>query len=628
MSSRIPGSPSLRLWISRSATAFHSGMRLSCRPQKHRVRESSSPFGGFGGRPDVPWSACRQPLNRGQAIAVHSAWRLARKNKCGNRDARRIAFIRRNDNSSPQAAVDLLNGVSNKRGMGPGFRVPVQERESLVESTEVTPEQLLARRTVAILGEPGSGKSTVAFAMVERVAQPKAGSRSSAASARIPDSLQRFCRTTPPASIVAGESIDGVLATRVLVLDGFDEIRPGSHNRVAQREPAHLSKCTTAAGSSHRPIRLAPQRRASCSVPPCARKSAHRRLSSPVPLFSRRYRGTRTAPRRRWNSKRRDIQLLSSASQTAARRGTGAINDGRTGYQRRRPTPPTHPFMGNPLPSSCMTRAAAGRFSRPFNRRLTRRRSEQALLHGNIDQPFKKAACRSFWESGRPTRRRRRNSPNIASGLDCQNCNRSRMAIARATSRRGASPSITEPDDDSDKRDATNRRASSGRGRSATGSVRPRCMAGRGQHLRAFEIERDTRLRNTQATPFDEILRRLRRATSLGLFKVWCEGPTDAPTIHAFVAKLPLANRLDVVTDSLKGWTAVMNPAWPAERLGDGCHDLIVILDGDKARDWNQPGHPFRRDARAVLDKLTAAGIDFVVLERYGIENYFHSDSV
>ena len=66
-----------------------------------------------------------------------------------------------------------------------------------------------------------------------------------------------------------------------------------------------------------------------------------------------------------------------------------------------------------------------------------------------------------------------------------------------------------------------------------------------------------------------------------------------------------------------------MNPAWPAERLGDGCHDLIVILDGDKARDWNQPGHPFRRDARAVLDKLTAAGIDFVVLERYGIENYF-----
>jgi hypothetical protein len=144
-----------------------------------------------------------------------------------------------------------------------------------------------------------------------------------------------------------------------------------------------------------------------------------------------------------------------------------------------------------------------------------------------------------------------------------------------------------------------------------------------GQILRAYEIERDTRLRNLQATAFDDILRRLRSATSLGLFKIWCEGPTDAPTIQAFVAKLPVANRLDAVTDSLKGWTAVMNPAWTADRLADGCHDLIVILDGDKARDWNQPGHPFRADAQVVLDKLTAAGVNFVVLERYGIENYF-----
>lgn len=144
-----------------------------------------------------------------------------------------------------------------------------------------------------------------------------------------------------------------------------------------------------------------------------------------------------------------------------------------------------------------------------------------------------------------------------------------------------------------------------------------------GQYLRAFEIERETRLRNAQATPFDEILARLRRATSLGLFKIWCEGPTDAPTIQAFVAKLPDASRLDVVTDSLKGWTAVMNPAWTADRLADGCHDLIVILDGDKARDWTQHAHPFRPDAQVVIDKLTAAGVQFVVLERYGIENYF-----
>ena len=75
------------------------------------------------------------------------------------------------------------------------------------------------------------------------------------------------------------------------------------------------------------------------------------------------------------------------------------------------------------------------------------------------------------------------------------------------------------------------------------------------QGLQAFEIERDTHLRNAQTTPFDEILRRLRQVTSLGLFKIWCEGPTDAPTIQAFVDKLPQTTRLDVVTDSLKGWT-------------------------------------------------------------------------
>ena len=110
------------------------------------------------------------------------------------------------------------------------------------------------------------------------------------------------------------------------------------------------------------------------------------------------------------------------------------------------------------------------------------------------------------------------------------------------------------------------------------------------QGLQAFEIERDTHLHNAQTTPFDEILRRLRRVTSLGLFKIWCEGPTDAPTIQAFVDKLPETTRLDVVTDSLKGWTTVMNPAWVADRLADGCHDLIVLLDGDKARDWTRAG--------------------------------------
>lgn len=66
-----------------------------------------------------------------------------------------------------------------------------------------------------------------------------------------------------------------------------------------------------------------------------------------------------------------------------------------------------------------------------------------------------------------------------------------------------------------------------------------------------------------------------------------------------------------------------MNPAWRADRLADGCHDLIVILDGDKGRDWARLGHPIRADAQRVLDKLRDGGVDYWVLERYGIENYF-----
>jgi NACHT domain len=144
-----------------------------------------------------------------------------------------------------------------------------------------------------------------------------------------------------------------------------------------------------------------------------------------------------------------------------------------------------------------------------------------------------------------------------------------------------------------------------------------------GQHLRAYEIERDARLQAAQATPFEEILNLLRRATTLSLYKVWCEGPTDAPTIAAFVEKLANASRYDVVTDALRGWDAILNPAWEPQRLADGCHDLVVILDGDKARDWSTTGHPYKALARQVLGKMTAAGVPFFILQRYGIENYF-----
>jgi hypothetical protein len=88
----------------------------------------------------------------------------------------------------------------------------------------VTLEQVLDRRSVALLGEPGSGKSTVARATVERVAA-RGWIPLFAALRSYTGSLVALLANDAPAAIVAGEAVDGVPSTRVLILDGFDEIR-------------------------------------------------------------------------------------------------------------------------------------------------------------------------------------------------------------------------------------------------------------------------------------------------------------------------------------------------------------------------------------------------------------------
>ena len=143
------------------------------------------------------------------------------------------------------------------------------------------------------------------------------------------------------------------------------------------------------------------------------------------------------------------------------------------------------------------------------------------------------------------------------------------------------------------------------------------------QELRATECERDARLLAARATPFERIIQRLRRATTLGMFKIWCEGETDGPTIDAFLAKLPGASELGIVTDSLGGWNRILSPNWRPDRLRDGCHDLVVLLDGDRGRNFGTPGHPLSADALRVREILQGLGVELIVLERYAIENYF-----
>lgn len=57
--------------------------------------------------------------------------------------------------------------------------------------------------------------------------------------------------------------------------------------------------------------------------------------------------------------------------------------------------------------------------------------------------------------------------------------------------------------------------------------------------------------------------------------------------------------------------------------LGDGCHDFVILLDGDRAYDYTRPGLVERPDSRVFLGGLRRDGIEVKVLDRYGLENYF-----
>jgi len=143
------------------------------------------------------------------------------------------------------------------------------------------------------------------------------------------------------------------------------------------------------------------------------------------------------------------------------------------------------------------------------------------------------------------------------------------------------------------------------------------------QRMSAGDYEREARLRQAQAIPFERVIQKLRMATSLAMFKIWCEGLTDGPTIDEFVRKLPAAAGLGIVTQSLGGWFNILSPNWRPDRLYDGCHGVIVLVDGDKGRDLNLADRPLKADAERVRRILAGVGVELFVLDRYGMENYF-----
>ena len=54
-----------------------------------------------------------------------------------------------------------------------------------------------------------------------------------------------------------------------------------------------------------------------------------------------------------------------------------------------------------------------------------------------------------------------------------------------------------------------------------------------------------------------------------------------------------------------------------------GCREAILVMDGDEGRHLKKRKKPYTKIAKEEKRKLSGLAIDFRILERYGIENYF-----
>ncbi|HTY85625.1 MAG TPA: hypothetical protein VMB19_15500 [Silvibacterium sp.] len=141
----------------------------------------------------------------------------------------------------------------------------------------------------------------------------------------------------------------------------------------------------------------------------------------------------------------------------------------------------------------------------------------------------------------------------------------------------------------------------------------------------ALECERDGLILAAQSLPFDRVLTLLKRSTSLISLKVYVEGSTDAPFYARFLNEIgepDLAERIDVVG----GWPNLLNR--PVDRWLDGCREAVIIMDGDKGREYGKPKLRYSSDARLAFRRFKHHPIHLFVLERYGVENYFTQAAV
>jgi len=141
---------------------------------------------------------------------------------------------------------------------------------------------------------------------------------------------------------------------------------------------------------------------------------------------------------------------------------------------------------------------------------------------------------------------------------------------------------------------------------------------------RMVEYARELQFERALETTFDDVLSRLMANSVAFRAKLLCEGPTDTPTYRTLLSEGILNT---VVVQPIYGWKNVLSAQFDVGPLLDGFQHVILVLDGDRGRDWKQPGHPLNADAQRVIAKLGQAGVQVHILERYGIENYFSREA-
>src|ERR1700730_49399 len=102
----------------------------------------------------------------------------------------------------------------------------------------------------------------------------------------------------------------------------------------------------------------------------------------------------------------------------------------------------------------------------------------------------------------------------------------------------------------------------------------------RWQLSQAVEGERTAGIEEAQHTPFDEVVKKLRGATSINRLLVLCEGPTDIPVFEELVGQA--GEVPEIIFGDAGGWSGLRNK--DPDFLLLGSKAVIVVMDGDEGR--------------------------------------------